>query len=122
MNKAFYLLAGGVRGHHGGMNTANTTTTACLQPAEVLAQQLARLAALWVLRQAGSVLPLEHAGRVLAAWQKMPPVELALLPDARRVLAATTQELLEALAQSPEGREALQELGFKAFLEGIERP
>jgi hypothetical protein len=52
----------------------------------------------------------------------MPPVELALLPDARRVLAATTQELLEALAQSPEGREALQELGFKSFLEGIERP
>lgn len=123
LSKAFYLLVGGMHRHHGTMNTSEIKTTACLQPAEVLAQQLARLAALWVLRQAGGAeIPLEYAGRVLAAWQKMPPVELALLPDAQRVLAATTRELLEALAQSPEGREALQELGFKTFLEGIGRP
>lgn len=111
-----------MRRHHGGMNTSETKTTACLQPAEVLAQQLARLAALWVVRQSGVEIPLEHAGRLLAVWQKQTPLEVALLPDAQRVLAAATQELLALLAQSPEGREALQELGFKPFLEDIERP
>lgn len=122
MNKAFYLLAGGVRVHHGGMNTADTKTTACLQPAEVLAQQLARLASHWVARQIAPDIPLECASDVISAWRAKTPLELALLPDAQRALAAATQELLTLLAQSPDGRQALDDLGFKPFLEDIERP
>lgn len=43
------------------------------------------------------------------------------MPDAQRALAAATQELLELLAQSPEGRQTLGDLGFQLFLEDIER-
>lgn len=48
-------------------------------------------------------------------------LELDLMPDAQRALAAATQELLELLAQSPEGRQALGDFGFQPFLEDIER-
>ena len=47
------------------------------------------------------------------------PLELALMPDAQRTLAAATQELLELLAQSPEGRQALGDFGFQPLLEDI---
>lgn len=111
-----------MRRHHGRMNTSETKTTACLQPAEVLAQQLARMATHWVARQIAPGIPLECASDVTSAWRVKTPLELALLPDAQRMLAAATQELLALLAQFPDGRQALDDLGFKPFLEDIERP
>ena len=104
------------------MNTSETKTIACLQPAEVLVQQMARLASHWVVRQIAPGIPLEFASDVTNAWRVKSPLELALLPDAQRALAAATQELLALLAQSPDGRQALDDLGFKPFLEDIERP
>lgn len=80
------------------------------------------MAAHWVMRQTAPDLPLEFAGDASKAWRKKTPLELALLPDAQRALAAATQELLELLAQSPEGRQALGDFGFQPFLEDIERP
>ena len=110
------------RDYAGAMNTSEIKTTACLQPDEVLAQQMARLASHWVLRQIAPDMPLECASEVTKAWRVKTPLELALLPDAQRMLAAATQELLALLAQSPDGRQALNDLGFKPFLEDIERP
>lgn len=80
------------------------------------------MAAHWVMRQTAPDLPLEFAGDTSKAWRKKTPLELALLPDTERALAAATQELLELLAQSPEGRQALSDFGFQPFLEDIERP
>ena len=104
------------------MNTSESKTTACLQPQEVLAQQLARLASHWVARQIASDLPVECAQEITGAWRLKTPLELALLPDAERALAAATQELLALLAQSPDGRQALQDFGFEPFLQDIECP
>ena len=104
------------------MNTSEIKTTACLQPAEVLAQQLARLASHWVVRQIAPDIPLDCARDVASAWRIKTPLELALLPDGARALAAATQELLTLLAQSPDGWQALHNLGFEPFLEDIERP
>lgn len=115
LSKELYLLAVGACLHHGAMNTSETK-------AETLAPQLARLAAHWVARQIAPNIPLECASDVTSAWRRKTPLELALLPDAQRALAAATQELLELLAQSSEGRQALGDFGFQPFLEDIERP
>jgi hypothetical protein len=96
------------------MNASNTST-------ETLAQQLACLAAHWVAQQIAPHIPLECARDVTHAWCVKKPLELALLPDAQRVLAAATQELLVLLAQFPEGRQALRDFGFgRPFLEDID--
>lgn len=97
------------------MNSSNTT-------ADTLAQQLACLAARWVVQQIAPHIPLECASDVPHAWRVKKPLELALLPDAQRALAAATQELLVLLAQFPDGRQALKDFGFQPFLEDIERP
>lgn len=115
LSKAFYLLLGGMRLHHGGMNTSEMKNDA-------LAQQLAHLVSHWVARQIAPDIPLDCARDVASAWRIKTPLELALLPDGARALAAATQELLTLLAQSPDGRQALHNLGFEPFLEDIERP
>ena len=116
MNKALWLLTVSACLHHESMmNTPETK-------AETLALQLARLAAHWVARQIAPNIPLECASDVTHTWRMKTPLELALMPDAQRTLAAATQELLELLAQSPEGRQALGDFGFQPLLEDIERP
>lgn len=87
------------------MSTSDATTL-------TIPQSMARLAALWVLRQAAPGTTLEHAGDTLAAWQHPTAMELALLPDAARMLAAATQELVQLLEGTPEGRNALREIGL----------
>ena len=99
------------------MNTSTVKTAACLQPDKMLAQQLAHLASRWVVRQIAPDTPFECASDVAKAWRVKTPLELALLPDAQRMLAAATQELLTLLDQSPDGRQALNDLGFGPFLE-----
>ena len=116
MNKALWLLTVSACLHHESMT--NTPET----KAETLALQLARLAAHWVARQIAPDFPLECASDVTHAWRMKTPLELALMPDAQRALAAATQELLELLAQSPEGRQAMGDFGFQPLLEDIERP
>ncbi len=113
LSKELYFLAVGACLHHGAMNTSETT-------ADTLAQQLARLTALWVLRQAAPHIPLEHAGAVLAAWCEKTPMELALLPDAERILHAATQELVRTVRSTAQGRQALHDIGLVQYAKSTE--
>ncbi|MBS0508503.1 MAG: hypothetical protein JSR53_14095 [Proteobacteria bacterium] len=63
-------------------------------------------------RQATPGTTLEHAGDTLAAWHPPTAMELALLPDAPRMLAAATQELVQLLDGTAEGRAALRDIGL----------
>ena len=118
--------------HHGAMNTPAPTPEALTQrlheinqaeaimaerrqEASAMVHALARLAARWVALQLAPDWPGENLRDITPAWCTKSPLALALLPDGQRALAAATQELLELLAQSPEGRQALQELGFESL-------
>lgn len=130
---------GYVRPHHGAMNTPTPAPEALAQrlrdinQAEAImadrhqensamVRALARLAARWVVLQLAPDWPDENQRDITPAWRTKSPLALALLPDGQRALAAATQELLELLAQTPQGRQALADLGFQPFLEDIERP
>lgn len=107
LSKALWIVRARWARHSGGMNNPETKAAD-----ETVAKQAARTAAIWVLRQAEFDVPLEHAQRVLAAWCPMPPMALAMLPDGPRMLAAATQDLINALNASPHGRHALREIGL----------
>lgn len=85
---------------------------------------VARLAAQWIALQidADAAWDDESLRALAGGWLPRNTMELALLPDAKRIWAAALQELLELLAQSPQGRQALADFGFKPFLEHVKRP
>ena len=82
---------------------------------------VARLAARWIALQtdADTAWDDESLRALARGWLPRNTMELALLPDAKRIWAAALQELLELLAQSPQGRQALADFGFKPFLEHV---
>ena len=105
------------------LDQMNAALTALKQSTRTtLAQQIAHLAAHWVAQQIAPELPPDLACATARAWRRQTPLQLALLPDIQRPLAAATQELVLLLAQFPEGWQALADLGFEPFLEDIERP
>ena len=121
---------GCMRLHHGAMNTPAPTPEALAQrlrdinqaeaimaerrqETNAMVHALARLAARWVVLQLAPDWPGENPRDITPAWRTKSPLALALLPDGQRALAAATQELLELLAQTPQGRQALADLGFE---------
>ena len=91
---------------------------------------MARPAVRWVSMQLGGTIPwaeltrndIECLRSIASSWHRPSPMELALLPDARRAWVAALQELVELLAQSPQGRQALADFGFEPLLENVKSP
>ena len=101
------------------INQAEAIMAERRQETNAMVHALARLAARWVVLQLAPDWPGENPRDITPAWRTKSPLALALLPDGQRALAAATQELLELLAQSPEGRQALGDFGFQPLLEDI---